>query len=142
MENPDPFSIENTLLGRKLVAIQNNKPQVQSPVFLAASTVLSVRQLIQVISNGLLVDTSLGSFTITTPSAAAILAAIPMVATQQFKFTVGSFGTANVNTVTLAGGAGVLPAGGVPIVISSQNTRNVTLTCYNVAVPAFVLSLD
>jgi hypothetical protein len=141
MEFPaHPLAIEDVALGRRLVSIKNQKPLVYSPLQLSATATLTVRQFIQMVSAGLLVDTTAGNVNITMPSAAAVLAAIPLSQGEQLKFTIGSLGGANVLNV-LAGVNFVL-SNGAAIAIAAQTTRDAIVTFVDAAGPTLAINIS
>lgn len=133
------FIIENINLGTKLDDIKNNKPIFNTPVVLSASTTLSVRQFLQIIQNGLLVDITNGNITITFPTAPDIQSAFPFQKYQQFTFNINAFALSlpNANALTILGNTGVTLA--EPIVLTAQKTNIFSFTCYNTSPLSFVI---
>jgi hypothetical protein len=144
MEFPaHPLAIEDVALGRRLVNIKNQKPLVYGPLILSANATLTVRQFIQMISAGLLVDTNAGSVSITMPSAAAVLAAIPLNQGEQLKFSIGSIATAaGANVVNVLAGTNFVLANNAAIAIAAQTTRNAIVTYVNAAGPTLAINIS
>lgn len=144
MEFPaHPLAIEDVALGRRLVGIKNQKPIVYSPLQLSASTTLTVRQFIQMVSAGLLVDTTGGNVNITMPSAAAVLAAIPLSQGEQLKFTIGSLAAAaGANVVNVLAGTNFALSNAAAIQIPAQTTRDAIVTLVSAATPTLVINIS
>ena len=136
-----PFAIQDTALGARLTDIKNAAPLVYGPLVLSANTTLSVRQFLSAVANGLLATTTAGSVTVTMPTAASILAAFPLEAGAQLKFSAGSSATAaGPNVLNIVGNTGFALSNGAAIAIPAQTTRNIVVTCINPTTPLLVIN--
>lgn len=140
--NSLPLQIENLALGKRLVDIKNQKPLVYAPLQLSANTTLTVRQFIQMVSAGLLVDTTGGSINITMPSAASVLAALSLTQGDQLKFSIGALSAAaNANVVNVLAGAGFLLSNNAAIAIPAQTTKKAYVTYVSSAGPTLAINV-
>lgn len=132
--------IENIDFGTRLESIKQNKGLIYSPIFIDTNTTLSIRQFLQVLQNGLVVNNSLSNIVIITPPASQIFTILKLKKYQQVSFKVSSFVPIlpNPNTVTIIGGLNVNNSG--LSILKSQETFTFTLTCIDTSTPTFYLS--
>lgn len=83
--------ISNVRLGNTLVKIKNNNFIPYDPIIVSETTTLSVRDFIQCLENGLIINITNGNVIVNTPTANEILDAVDLNKYQQCLFTLKAF---------------------------------------------------
>jgi len=137
------FIVYDTLLGTELSAVKNNLSLIYKPSIVSTSKTLGINEFIQALINGLIVDTTNGSVTITTPSAQEIISALGnrQNTTCYFSLNFIDQNNSSPNTVTLNCGSGVVIQNDLPsFAFNTNSVALFLLVVYSLSPAKVVLS--
>lgn len=135
------LTVYDIALGSNLENIKNNRIIIYKPLVVSTSRTLGINEFIQAFINGLSVDCSAGSITLTTPTAEEIIEALgPNVYTNCY-LTISVFDSNNpsVNTLTLNFGTGVVLQSDLPTLMFNANSTGTFIAVIYSLSPAKVV---
>lgn len=127
------LKIENVFLGQSLVSIKEGQVPVYKPEVITSSITLTPSQFVNSVTEGLLVDCTTSSKTITFPNAADVISMLKLKKYDIFLFSVTNIGSSPfTNTLTLVSSPSISFGKNVPTSsISNGATLNFNCVCYN-----------
>lgn len=127
------LKIENVFLGQSLVSIKEGQVPIYKPEVITSSITLTPSQFVNSVTEGLLVDCTTSSKTITFPNAADVISMLKLKKYDIFLFSVTNIGSSPfTNTLTLVSSPSISFGKNVPTSsIANGATLNFNCVCYN-----------
>lgn len=142
MQSNPPFSIYDTELGKLLFKIKNNEIETFKPLVVTSSKSLSANEFAQALSNGLIVDCSLGDITLTLPAANKLIEVLGGLINTLSFLSVTTFTSSlpSTNKVTFNTGPGCFfQQDQTTLDIDANSVVTLGVTIYSVSPPKLVL---